>query len=192
MVQWNRLFTETSHLYRSEVEHRTSLPSTPPPPSLCSPLTILKVLPTHNSEPLPSAIPPAEVTKVALRLKYQIERVIPYELEEWKITRANSAVITRKVEQTAKEAGGEEYGACVVFGLLVCKRWFVSQSVLELWDAGLYGCRAVACEVLAKRMSVDLSISERAALLCVHELRRVSEFICYDYAYGRNADRRPR
>lgn len=115
------------------------------------------MLPTHHSDLPPSAIPAADVTRVALRLKYQIERVIPYELELWKITRANSAVITRKVEQTAKEAGGEEHGACVVFGLLVCKRWFVRQSVLEMWDAGLYGCRAVACEVLAKRMLVAFS-----------------------------------
>lgn len=66
------------------------------------------------------------------------------------------------------------------------------QSVLELWDAGLHGCRAVACEVLAKRMSVDLSICARAALLCVSGLRVVFEFISYVYAYGRKADRRSR
>ncbi|KAI9871804.1 MAG: hypothetical protein M1830_002430, partial [Pleopsidium flavum] len=101
---------------------------------------------------LPSAIPAKEVTKTALRLKYQIEQVIPYELEEWKVTRANSAVITRKVENTAKEAGGEEYQACVVYCLLICGKWFKKQATLELWDADLYNVRATACEVLAKHL----------------------------------------
>jgi hypothetical protein len=106
---------------------------------------------------LESAIPPAEVTKVALRLKYQIEQVIPCEMEESKVTRANSAVITRKVIKTAKEAGGEENKGCIVYCLLVCKRWFQRQARLELWDAGLHDLRAVACEVLAKQMYFSLS-----------------------------------
>ena len=113
---------------------------------------LLAVLPTHNSDLPPSAFPAKEVTKVALRLKYQIEQVIPCELEEEKITRANSAVITPKVLKTAKEAGGSDYAACVVYGLLICKRWFKKQANLELWDAELHDVRAVACEVLAKQM----------------------------------------
>lgn len=100
---------------------------------------------------------PEEVTKVALRLKYQIEQVIPCELEEWKITKANSPVITHKVIMTAKEAGGTEYASCVVFCLLVCARWFKRQANLELWDVDLHKVRAVACEVLAKKMSVSPS-----------------------------------
>ncbi|MCJ1341205.1 hypothetical protein MMC09_006501 [Bachmanniomyces sp. S44760] len=98
------------------------------------------------------AIPAVEVTKVALRLKYQIEQVIPCELEEWKVTKANSPVITHKVIRTAKEAGGKEYQQCVVYGLLVCKRWFKRQAMLELWDADLHNVRATACEVLAKQI----------------------------------------
>ena len=96
--------------------------------------------------------PAAEVTKVALRLRYQIEQVVPCELEEWKITKANSPVITHKVIKAAKEAGGKEYPSCVIYCLLVCKRWFKRQAQLELWDADLYDVRAVACEVLAKLM----------------------------------------
>lgn len=119
------------------------------------PLTLLTVLPSHNADLPPSAFPAKEVTKVALRLKYQIEQVIPCELEEEKITRANSAVITPKVLKTAKEAGGSEYAACVVYCLLVCKRWFKKQANLELWDADLHDVRAVACEVLAKQMYDD-------------------------------------
>ena len=44
----------------------------------------------------------------------------------------------------------EDYGACVIYCLLVCKRWFKQQAKLELWDADLHELRAVACERLAK------------------------------------------
>ncbi|KAL8898468.1 MAG: hypothetical protein Q9207_006680 [Kuettlingeria erythrocarpa] len=97
-------------------------------------------------------MPPEDVTRVALRLKYQIEQVIPCELEEWKITKANSPVITKKVILTAKEAGGKDHQACVVYCLLVCLRWFRRQAMIELWDADLHNVRAVACEVMAKRI----------------------------------------
>jgi hypothetical protein len=67
---------------------------------------------------MPSAIPAPEVTKVALRLKYLIEIVVPCELEENVITKAHSHVITTGVVKAAKEAGkvgeGEDYRACVV------------------------------------------------------------------------------
>ena len=110
------------------------------------------MLPVDQSEAITSAYPAAEVTKVALRLKYQIEQVIPCELEEWKITKANSPVVTHKVCRTAKEAGGKDYKSCVVYCLLVCKKWFKRQASLELWDADLHNVRAVACEVIAKRI----------------------------------------
>lgn len=89
---------------------------------------------------------------MALRLKFQIEEVIPIELPEEKITSANSSVITQKVVETAKEAGGKDYASCVVYCLLVCKRWFKRQAILELWDADLHEVRAVACEMIAKRI----------------------------------------
>ena len=110
------------------------------------------VLPAHSSDLPASAFPAKEVTKVALRLKYQIEEVIPIELPEEKITAANSAIITKQVVKTAKEAGGTEYAAAVVYCLLVCKRWFKRQAFLELWDADLHDVRAVACEIIAKRI----------------------------------------
>lgn len=110
------------------------------------------MLPSTQSDLPPSAFPPKEVTKVALRLRYQIEEVIPCELEEWKVTKANSSVITRKVVQCAKEAGGQEYSACVVYALLVVMRWFKRQAILELWDADMHDVRAVACEIIAKAL----------------------------------------
>jgi hypothetical protein len=110
------------------------------------------LLPSNNSDLPPSPFPANEVTKIALRLKYQIEQVIPCELDEAQITRANSAVITKKVVLTAKEAGGQKYRACVVYCLLVCKRWFKRQALIELWDADLHEVRAVACEVISKQI----------------------------------------
>ena len=110
------------------------------------------MLPSNAGDVIPSAVNPAEVTKIALRLKYQIEQVVPCELEEWKITKANSPVITKKVVRTAKEAGGQDYQCCVVYCLLVCHRWFKRQAMLELWDADLHNRRATACEVLSKQL----------------------------------------
>jgi len=68
------------------------------------------------------------------------------------VTKANSKVITHKVIQAAKEAGGKEHGACVVYALLVNKRWFKKQAMLELWDADLHNLRAIAAEVIAKHV----------------------------------------
>ena len=110
------------------------------------------MLPTSRNQLPPSALPAKEVTKVALRLKYQIEEVIPCELEEWKVTKANSPIITKKVISTAKEAGGKDHAACVVYCLLVCKRWFKRQAILELWDSDMHDVRAIACEVIAKQI----------------------------------------
>ncbi|KAM3086305.1 Calcium channel yvc1, variant 2 [Clarireedia jacksonii] len=135
MVQWRKLFgldgSADQHLWRDEAR---------------------RLLPSYHEDALPSAIPPMEVTKTALRLRYLIEETVSCELEEDSITCANSSVITRAVINAAKEAGGKEYGACVVYALLVCKRWFKKQAMLELWDADLHDVRATACEVIAKQL----------------------------------------
>jgi hypothetical protein len=152
MVQWSKLFSQErdSPHYRDEIRRRE--PITPPCIFFPSSNNEFEVLPTHSHDLPTSAFPAKEVTKVALRLKYQIETVIPIELPEEKITAANSGIITKSVVKTAKDAGGKDYAACVVYCLLVCKRWFKRQANLELWDADLHNVRAVACEVIAKRI----------------------------------------
>jgi len=110
------------------------------------------VLPTSREHPQSSPIPPKEVTKIALRLKYQIEHVVPCELEESLVTKPHSTIITPAVIQTAKEAGGEQYRSCIVYCLLVVERWFKRQALKELWDAELHEVRAVAAEMIAKRI----------------------------------------
>ncbi|RYP42438.1 hypothetical protein DL768_010330 [Monosporascus sp. mg162] len=111
-----------------------------------------QVLPTHNHDHVGSAIPPAEVTKTALRLRYLIEECVPCELEESEVTRPHNRVITKKVVKAAKEAGGPTNRPCVVFCLLVVKHWFLRQATTELWDADLHQVRAVACEAIAKQI----------------------------------------
>ena len=87
-----------------------------------------------------------------MRLHRLVEECVPCELEEDLVTKAHSKVITKAVVKAAKEAGGREHRACVVFGLLVNKRWFRQQALKELWDADLHHVRATACEVIAKQM----------------------------------------
>ncbi|OTB03847.1 hypothetical protein M426DRAFT_59571 [Hypoxylon sp. CI-4A] len=111
-----------------------------------------RLLPFHQEDSIESAIPAAEVTKVALRLRYLIEQCVPCELEEDRITKPHSKIITPKVIKAAKEAGGPENRSCVVFCLLVAKRWFKHQALVELWDASLHQVRATACEVIAKEI----------------------------------------
>ncbi|KAI1851507.1 hypothetical protein JX265_012411 [Neoarthrinium moseri] len=111
-----------------------------------------KVLPLYRDTHIESAIPADEVTKIALRLRYLIEEAVPCELEDEQITRPHSKVITKKVVKAAKEAGGPDNRACVVYCLLVVKRWFKHQALIELWDADLHAVRAVACEVIAKQI----------------------------------------
>jgi hypothetical protein len=118
----------------------------------CNTTNRIAVLPTHANDESQSLESSKEIAKVALRLKYQIEQVVSCEVDESVLTDPNSRIISQDVIETARRAGGEDYGACVVFCLLVCLRWFKMQSNIELWDADLHLRRAVACEVIAKRM----------------------------------------
>lgn len=110
------------------------------------------VLPAYDGEQPHASDASKEIAKVALKLKYQLELVVSCEVQETVLTDPNSRIITDDVVATARNAGGEDYKACVVYCLLVCLRWFKLQSSVELWDADLHDLRAVACEVIAKRM----------------------------------------
>jgi hypothetical protein len=119
------------------------------------------LLPRHHRErEIVSAIPAKDVTLTAIRLKYQLEAVIPCELPEERIVKPHSDIITPAVIKTAKSAGkvagsSDDHGACVVYCLLIVKHWFKIQAQKELWDADLHELRAVACEMLAKHIIED-------------------------------------
>jgi hypothetical protein len=112
-----------------------------------------------------AAFPAKAVTFVALRLKYQLEQVIPCELPEERITAPHSNVITPAVIKTAQSAGkvagsDEDYASAVVYCLLIVKHWFKRQALLELWDADLHELRATACEMIAKHIIEDTDDNE--------------------------------
>lgn len=111
-----------------------------------------RLLPNYVDESLQSAIPAPEVTKIALRLRHLVEEAVPVEMDEGLVTTPHSKVVSKKVVRAAKEAGGPDNGPCVVYCLLVCKRWFKHQSLVELWDCELHALRATACEVIAKKI----------------------------------------
>lgn len=115
-------------------------------------LNLFSVLPRYHNDNVTSAIAPEKVTEVALRLRHLIEECVPCELDPELVTRPHSKVITTKVIKAAKEAGGKDFAACVVFCLLVNKRWWRHQSFVELWDADLHNLRSTACEVIAKQI----------------------------------------
>lgn len=92
------------------------------------------------------------MTKVCLRLRHLIQECVPCEMESIQITKPHSRVITAQVIAAAKEAGGSEHKGCVVYALLVNKRWFQHEALVELWDADLHDLRAQACGVIAKNI----------------------------------------
>ncbi|KHN99330.1 potassium ion channel Yvc1 [Metarhizium album ARSEF 1941] len=110
------------------------------------------LLPHINHEHMASVVPPSEVTKVCLRLRHLIQECVPCEMEESRVTAPHSRIITTKVVQAAKEAGGQEHRGCVVYCLLVNQRWFRREALVELWDSGLHKLQAEACGVIAKAL----------------------------------------
>ncbi|CCC05508.1 hypothetical protein SMAC4_09438 [Sordaria macrospora] len=111
-----------------------------------------RLLPSYREDSFVSAIPAETVTEIALRIRHLIEKCVPLELPVDHITSPNSKIITKKVLKAAKEAGGKHHRSCVVYCLLVNKRWWKHQAEVELWDADLHALRAVACEVIAKQI----------------------------------------
>ncbi|KJK82037.1 hypothetical protein H634G_02230 [Metarhizium anisopliae BRIP 53293] len=110
------------------------------------------LLPHFNHQQMTSAVPASEVTKICLRLRHLVQECVPCEMEESRVTAPHSRIITTKVVQAAKEAGGQEYRGCVVFCLLVNQRWFQREALIELWDSSLHKLRAEACAVISKAL----------------------------------------
>ncbi|KAG6098911.1 hypothetical protein E4U30_007373 [Claviceps sp. LM220 group G6] len=110
------------------------------------------LLPRFNRDQMRSAVPALEATKVCLRLRHLVQECVPCEMKASRVTAPHSRIITHKVIQAAKEAGGPEYRGCVVYCLLVNQKWFKHEAVAELWDSDLHKLRAEACEVIAKAL----------------------------------------
>ncbi|CAD6914361.1 unnamed protein product [Tilletia controversa] len=71
----------------------------------------------------------------------------------------------------------DDLSGCVVYGLLVCYRFFWRQSQSELWDADLHESRMVACDLLAKRIVESYDDKESEYMMEQVLLRRYSVIV---------------
>lgn len=103
------------------------------------------------------------VLKIAIRVKDIIDNIIPIEFDEIAITRPDSKVLNDNVyELVLRAAGGKgdgsagtssrRYRACLIFVLLIVKRWYRQSSDAYLYDSTLYDLRGLAAEHLAKKI----------------------------------------
>lgn len=87
------------------------------------------VLPAYTVDEAPPPHPSKEVTKVALRLKYQIEQLVPCEIGNDELSNPNSRIITKDVVHTATQAGVMNSG--VAWSLHCCFACDGSRSKLR-------------------------------------------------------------
>ncbi|KAK0518919.1 Calcium channel yvc1 [Tilletia horrida] len=71
----------------------------------------------------------------------------------------------------------DDLSGCVVYGLLVCYRFFWRQARSELWDADLHEARMVACDLLAKRIVESYDDDESEFMMEQVLLRRYSVIV---------------
>ncbi|KAL9932022.1 hypothetical protein V8E36_009083 [Tilletia maclaganii] len=71
----------------------------------------------------------------------------------------------------------DDLSGCVVYGLLVCYRFFWRQARSELWDADLHQARMVACDLLAKRIVESFDDGESEFMMEQVLLRRYSVIV---------------
>ncbi|KAE8207274.1 hypothetical protein CF327_g7381 [Tilletia walkeri] len=80
---------------------------------------------------------------------------------------------------TSKEHAlqNDDLSGCVVYGLLVCYRFFWRQARSELWDADLHESRMAACDLLAKRIVESYEDGESEFMMEQVLLRRYSVIV---------------
>ncbi|OLL25622.1 Eukaryotic translation initiation factor 2 subunit alpha [Neolecta irregularis DAH-3] len=95
-----------------------------------------------------------KVAKTASRVRFVIERLIDCELDQEEIVKPNSRIMTKNVVALVEDIGGPAIHdrACIVFALLICRRYFQRQLVTDLTDTDVNLPRVVACDILAKRI----------------------------------------
>lgn len=100
-----------------------------------------------------------QVLRVALNLKYLVDKVVPVTYGCDEIESDHSSVVTPAVVQLALEACGgdpedkknrDKYRAVVVFALLKVYGWYGQLAATELHNAELYESRGVAAQQLCK------------------------------------------
>lgn len=100
-----------------------------------------------------------QVLRIALNLKYLIDKLIPIAIDESEIVKDGSNVLTPKVIQLTYEACGgdqsnkeyqQKYRAVLVFCLIKVSSWYNQLSSVEISNSKLYDVRSITAQQLAK------------------------------------------
>lgn len=106
----------------------------------------------ENNAPDVKSLPPArKVTQVARKIRHLMVQLIPIEVKESHILNPKSRIITNSVLDLIESAADDEPG-CVIFCCVWVARYFHHMCLKDLPDADVHVLRAIACEVVAKRL----------------------------------------
>ena len=104
----------------------------------------------NQAKPIP---PPEQVTQAARKIKYLVTELIPLQVKESHLTNPKSRIITNKVLDLCERAASESgVAGCVVYACLYCAQFFHRLCLSDIPDSDIHVLRAVACEVIAKRL----------------------------------------
>lgn len=128
-------------------------------------------LPGHRDPTLGLKPPsPRQVLRIALNLKYLLDKIIPTVYDEEKVTCSHSRIINQDVIKLVREASGgdphdktsvQRYQSVLLFALLKVASWYAELAAEELHNASLYKLRSIAAQHLCRVIieheeSVDL------------------------------------
>lgn len=128
-------------------------------------------LPGHGDPTLGLKPPsPRQTLRIALNLKYLLDKIIPTVYSEEKVTCPHSRIINQDVIKLVREACGGDpkdkssvrrYQSVLLFALLKVSGWYQELADEELHNASLYELRSVAAQHLCRVIieheeSVDL------------------------------------
>ncbi|ORX33691.1 calcium activated cation channel [Kockovaella imperatae] len=94
---------------------------------------------------------PDTATKIVKRIRALVIKLLPVQVEIDQISDATSSIITPKVIEAFAKAGGD-FAEAVPFCLLRARALFIREGYHNPPDYDECRCRAVACEVLARRI----------------------------------------
>ncbi|KAL7421162.1 Calcium channel yvc1 [Cryptotrichosporon argae] len=99
---------------------------------------------------------PDTVTKLVKRIRALVTKLLPVQVEICDISDATSSIITPEVISAFARCGGD-FSQAVPFALLRAKATFMKDAYKAPADYDESVCRAVACEVLARRIVHNLT-----------------------------------
>lgn len=106
----------------------------------------------NELRPKVKSLPPArKVTQVARKIRQLMIQLVPLQVKESHITNPKSRIITDGVLKLVESAAHDEPG-CVVFCCVYVANYFHRLCSKDLSDADVHVLRAIACEVIAKRL----------------------------------------